>query len=141
VPGKRTTGTGPQKYAITGPGWHGNLPSGVTQYKSPTALVWILGRIYCTGTPEDYAIVHKMQDDVSLVPLSSYGKTFSPPSGRVDPSIDMKKSVRDHVNSLSAVDYFNLLAKLMKDNPPAPEDAPMLARRCFSSRHWSLSWT
>lgn len=24
VPGKRTTGTGPQKYAITGPGWKGH---------------------------------------------------------------------------------------------------------------------
>ena len=28
VPGKRTTGTGPQKYAITGPGWKGTLPAG-----------------------------------------------------------------------------------------------------------------
>src|SRR5262247_190541 len=55
VPGKRTTGTGPQKYAITGPGWKGKLPAGVTEYKLPTNLVWILGRIYCTGTPEDYA--------------------------------------------------------------------------------------
>ena len=27
VPGKRTTGTGPQKYAITGPGWTGTLPA------------------------------------------------------------------------------------------------------------------
>ena len=57
VPGKRTTGTGPQKYAITGPGWKGTLPAGVKEYKSPTAIVWILGRIYCTGTPEDYAAV------------------------------------------------------------------------------------
>ena len=48
VPGKRTTGTGPQKYAITGPGWKGTLPAGVTEYKSPTNLVWILGRIYST---------------------------------------------------------------------------------------------
>ena len=39
VPGKRTTGTGPQTYAITEPGWSGTLPSGVTQYKSPTAIV------------------------------------------------------------------------------------------------------
>src|SRR5215813_14017427 len=62
VPGKRTTGTGPQTYAITGPGWSGTLPSGVTQYKSPTAMVWILGRIYCTGTPQDYAAVHALQD-------------------------------------------------------------------------------
>ena len=27
--GKRTTGTGPQKFAITGPGWKGKLPSGL----------------------------------------------------------------------------------------------------------------
>jgi hypothetical protein len=54
APGKRTTGTGPQTYAITGPGWKGTLPAGVTQYKSPTSLVWILGRTYCTGTPQDY---------------------------------------------------------------------------------------
>jgi hypothetical protein len=35
VPGKRTTGDKPQKYAITGPGWSGTLPAGVTEYKSP----------------------------------------------------------------------------------------------------------
>ena len=82
VPGKRTTGTGPQKYAITGPGWKGTLPAGVIEYKSPTAIVWLLGRIYCTGTPEDYAAVHKMQDEISIVPLSSYGKPFTPPKAK-----------------------------------------------------------
>jgi len=128
VPGKRTTGTGSQKYAITGPSWNGKLPKGVKEYKSPTAIVWLLGRIYCTGTKEDYAAVHKMQDEVSLVPLSSYGKPFTPPAGHVDSSVDMKKSVRDQVNSLSASAYFNLLATLMHDNPPAPEDGPMLAK-------------
>ena len=51
VPGKRTTGDKAQKYAITGPGWSGTLPAGVTEYKSPTGIVWIIGRIYCTGTP------------------------------------------------------------------------------------------
>lgn len=45
VPGKRTTGTGAQTYAITGPGWKGKLPAGVKEYKSPTAMVWLLGRI------------------------------------------------------------------------------------------------
>src|SRR5262249_46048065 len=73
VPGKRTTGDKAQKYLITGPGWAGTLPAGVTEYKSPTALVWLLGRIYCTGTPADYAAVHAVQDKFSLVPLSSYG--------------------------------------------------------------------
>jgi len=103
------------------------LPEGVTEYKSPTSMVWLLGRIYCTGTPEDYDAVHKMQDEVSVVPLSSYGNAYTPPAGTVDPSIDMKTPVRDQVNALSAQDYFNLLAKLMKDNPPTAEDAPMVA--------------
>ena len=119
VPGKRTTGTGAQTYAITGPGWSGTLPAGVVEYKSPTALVWLLGRIYCTGTPQDYAAVHALQDQCKLVPLSSWGKDYTPPPGKVDPSIDMKTAVRDQVNRMSAVEYFTLLAELMKTNPPA----------------------
>ena len=128
VPGKRTTGTGPQTYAITGPGWKGKLPKGVKEYKSPTAIVWVLGRIYCTGTPEDYATVHKMQDEITVVPLSAYGKPYTAPEGKVDPSIDMKTPVRDQVNGLSAEAYFSLLAALLKDNPPAKAGAPMVTK-------------
>ena len=128
VPGKRTTGTGPQKYAITGPGWKGKLPEGVKEYKSPTSIVWLLGRIYCTGTTQDYAAVHRMQDAISVVPLSSYGKPFTPPPGKVDPNIDMKTAVRDQVNAMSSAAYFNMLATLMRDNPPARDDAPIVER-------------
>jgi hypothetical protein len=127
VPGKRTTGTGAQTYAITGPGWSGTLPSGVKQLKSPTSIVWLLGRIYCTGTPEDYAAVHALQDQFKLVPLTSYGKAYTPPPGQVDASIDMKTAVREQVNRMDAVAYFTLLAQLMKANPPAAADAPELA--------------
>ncbi len=82
APGTRTTGDKAQKYAITGPGWTGKLPEGVTEYKSPTNLVWILGRTYCTGTPEDYKAVHALQDQYTLVPLSAYGKPYTPPRER-----------------------------------------------------------
>ncbi len=99
---------------------------GTKEYKSSTNIVWLLGRIYCTGTPEDYAAVHKLQDEISLVPLSAYGKPYTPPAGKVDPSIDMKTAVRDQVNALSVDEYFTLLAKLMKDNPPKADDAPMV---------------
>ena len=128
VPGKRTTGTGAQTYAITGPGWKGTLPTGVKEYESPTSIVWILGRIYCTGTPEDYAAVHALQDQCTLVPLSAYGKPYTPAAGTVDPSIDMKTPVRDQVNRMDATAYFTLLAQLLKTNPPAAADAPELAK-------------
>lgn len=128
VPGTRTTGTGAQTYAITGPGWKGTLPAGVVELKAPTAIVWILGRIYCTGTPEDYAAVHALQDQCKLVPLSAWGKDWVPPKGTVDSSIDMKSAVRDQVNKLDIASYFKLLAQLMKTNPPAAVDAPELER-------------
>lgn len=128
APGKRTTGTGAQKYAITGQNWKGDLPEGLKELKSPTGLVWILGRTYCTGTPADYQAVHAIQAKYSLVPLSAYGKNYTPPKGAVDPTIDMKKSVRDQVHALDASTYFKMLALLMKDNPPAEADAPMLAK-------------
>ena len=40
----------------------------------------------------------------------------------------MKTPVRDQVNALTAEAYFRLLATLMKDNPPAEADAPMVAK-------------
>lgn len=128
VPGTRTTGTGAQIYAITGPGWKGALPAGVVEYKSPTSIVWILGRIYCTGTPEDYAAVHALQDACKVYPLSAWGKDWTPPPGAVDASIDMKKPVRDQVNDMTGVEYFKLLAELMKTNPPAAADAAILPK-------------
>ncbi|RMA82637.1 hypothetical protein DFR27_0588 [Umboniibacter marinipuniceus] len=128
VPGKRTTGTGPQKYAITGPGWAGELPDGVTEYKSPTSIVWLLGRIYCDGTPEDYAKVHRMQDDISLTPLSYYDQPFTPAAGNVDTSVDMNTAVRDQVHDLDIASYFNLLATLMVNNPASAADAPIIEK-------------
>ncbi|MCX5493189.1 DUF1254 domain-containing protein [Kaistia dalseonensis] len=126
VPGSRTTGTKAQTFLITGPGWTGTIPDGMSELKSPTAIVWLLGRIYCTGTPEDYAEVHALQDQFKLQPLSTWGKDYTPPAGKVDPSIDMKTAVRDQVNHMPTAEYFKLLADLLKRNPPAPEDAPAL---------------
>jgi hypothetical protein len=138
VPGKRTTGDKAQTYAITGPGWTGTLPAGVTQYKSPTNLVWIIGRTYCTGMPEDYKAVHAIQDQYKLVPLSAYGKPYTPLPGKVDPGIDMKTPVRDQINRMDAATYFKRLASLMKDNPPASEDAS-IRRQDGQDRHRSGS--
>jgi len=128
APGKRTTGTGPQKYAITGPGWKGTLPPGVVEYRSSTNIVWIIGRIYSTGTPEDLGEVHKIQDQLSLVPLSAYGKPYTPPPGRVDAAIDMKTPVRDQVDRMDMATYFGVMAEALKKNPPAPGDAAVVER-------------
>ena len=104
------------------------MPQGITEYKSPTNIVWIIGRTYSTGTPEDYKAVHTIQDQYKLVPLSAYGKPYTPPLGIVDPDIDMVTPERALVNVMDAGKFFNTLAHLMKDNPPAPDDAPMVEK-------------
>jgi len=79
-PGKRTTGTKPGHFAISGPGWSGALPGGVTELKSPTNMVWIIGRTQTNG-PQDYAAVHAIQDPGATVDVADVGAIRA---GRID---------------------------------------------------------
>lgn len=126
-PGKRTTGTQAGNYAITGPGWSGTLPAGVTELKSPTNMVWIIGRTQTNG-PQDYAAVHAIQDGYSLVPLSSFGKPYTPPEGTVDPAIDMKAAPVDQLKAMSSAAFFDRMASLLQSNPPPASEAPVLEK-------------
>ena len=127
-PGKRTTGTAAADFAITGPGWKGTLPPGIkAEYKSPTNIVWVLGRTYSDGTPTDYAAVNAIQAQYKLILLSAWGRPYTPSAGVVNPTWDTKDPVRDQVDSMDGATYFRLLANLMKTNPPAAADAPMVA--------------
>lgn len=68
--------TTPQTYAITGPSWNGELPSGVTEHRSLAPIIWLLGRVECTSTAEDRAAAQELLDRISLVPLSAYVTQF-----------------------------------------------------------------
>jgi hypothetical protein len=127
-PGARTTGTQARRFAITGPGWSGTLPEGVERLASPTNMVWILGRTQTNG-PSDYEAVHALQDGYLLVPLSAYGKAYSPP--RAPPTAGApaaKTPPVEQLEHMSATEYFNALARLLKINPPPAAEAPLLAR-------------
>jgi hypothetical protein len=126
-PGKRTTGTKAGHLAITGPGWTGTLPTGVQELKSPTNMVWILGRTQTNG-PKDYAAVHEIQKGYKLVPLSSFGKPYTSPEGTVDPNIDMKTPPVEQLEKMNAAMFFSALATLLKSNPPPASEATVLAK-------------
>jgi hypothetical protein len=126
-PGTRTLGNKSADYIIVGPNWKGMLPRRMKKINSPTNLVWVLGRTYSTGTPEDYTAVHAIQDEYTLTPLSAYEKKRTPVSQKVDRNVDMATPVRKQVNQMDAATYFKMFAELLKNNPPAAEDAPMIA--------------
>lgn len=114
-------------FLITGPEWEGEVPKGATQVKSPTNLVFIPGRIFTKGTSADVKLVNALQDQIELKPLSKASETIAavsldllPPQG---PS-----SSKDTVAKMSAQEYFQLLASLLKANPPAKEKNTYLGR-------------
>jgi len=128
VPGRRTSGsTKAGHFALTGPGWTGELPTGVTQIRVPTPYGWIIGRTQTNG-PADYAAVNAFQDGFRLCLLSDWGGEPRPVKFVPDPTVDMKTPPLVQVNSMAAEQFFTYALKLMELHPPHVTDGSMLLR-------------
>jgi hypothetical protein len=127
VPGKRTNGTGAANFALTPPGWTGQLPQGVTAIRSPTPHIWIIGRTQTNGV-EDYAAVHKVQDGYKITYLADWGKAPRKIEHKIDPTVDTKTEPLRQVEEMPAVAFFKYGAELMKVNPPHDTDWSINAR-------------
>ena len=130
-PGTRTAGGKAQNYLLTGPGWNGTVPSGMTQIKCATRYMVILGRTYADGTEKDFDIVNALQAKYKITPLSAWGKPYTYQAPAVDPNppYSLTEKPQRAILALGTAGYFNRMAQLMcKDAPPSPEDAPMLAK-------------
>ena len=136
-PGWRTTGTEAQTFLVTPPGWRPDLrerfidefklPKKTQRIEAPTSYVWVIGRTKTDGPP-DYEAVRKIQAGLKITLLSEWGKTPTPPTVKVDPSVDMKTAPKVLVDSMPAGQYFSYAAELLKVNPPHITDQPILAR-------------
>ncbi|WP_067541242.1 DUF1254 domain-containing protein [Nocardia crassostreae] len=117
----------PFTYLVTGPGWSGRVPEGMTRLDLPTNTAWVLGRIQVNGT-EDVPRVLELQNQLKLVPLSAWlrgedaatGRPFIPNPSQTPPPAQ--------VAAMDGPAFFDKLCALMAANPPAPADAPALER-------------
>jgi hypothetical protein len=66
--GKRTTGTQAGDYLITGPGWKGQVPGGMTQVSSPNNAVLVLGRVLVYND-NDLSTAYDLSKQIQLTPL------------------------------------------------------------------------
>jgi hypothetical protein len=66
--GTRTTGTQAGDYLISGPGWRGIVPQGMTQVSSPNNSVLVLGRTL-VESDSDLATAYGLAKQIQLTPI------------------------------------------------------------------------
>jgi hypothetical protein len=70
--GRRTTGSQAGDYLISGPGWHGTVPAGVTQQiMSPNNTVLLIGRTL-VKSDSDLATAYGLAKQIQVTPLSQW---------------------------------------------------------------------
>jgi hypothetical protein len=69
--GKRTTGTEAGDYLMSGPGWKGAVPQGMTQIASPHNLVLVIGRVF-VESDRDLPTAYGLAKQIELTPLSHW---------------------------------------------------------------------
>ncbi|MEN9995720.1 MAG: hypothetical protein RL462_496 [Pseudomonadota bacterium] len=131
-PGTRTLGQQGARYLLVGPNWHGEVPPGMTLLKSPTDMVWLIGRTQTNGSA-DYANVHQLQDRLALkkfkvnqAALTQVNTSQAPSDWQHSklPSVPPVIQMRDMRTS----EFFQRMMDLMVSNPPSPDDAAILNR-------------
>lgn len=128
--GTRSTGTAGKRFLLVGPGWQGQVPEGLTLLRSPTQMVWLIGRTQTNGVA-DYATVHRLQDGITLSTLAAWqtGRTdqdeasaaWQPATVKLIPPVAQ-------MQAMSAETFFTRLAMLLVNNPPTAADGPIMAK-------------
>ena len=116
--GRRTTGTKAGSYVLVPPGYSGALPAGAKAIRSPTNLVWLIGRTLVSGQADLPAVTELMRG-YTLTPLASWtaGERSTPlvlaafPSGL--PPLVLPKGLA----------FFDQLGEALAANPPPRGDA------------------
>lgn len=129
-PGTRTSGVAAARYLLVGPDWQGEVPRGMQLLRSPTDMVWLIGRTQTNG-PADFETVHALQDRLQVQKFNAHPAIDTPQkisttawqasnSPAVPPVVQMR--------NMRTAEFFQQLMALMVRNPAKPEDAPMLKR-------------
>jgi hypothetical protein len=121
APGIRTLGNRGATYAIVGPDWHGPLPPQAEVVRAPTAMVWVLGRIYVRDA-DDLAAARAFQDKLDLRPASHAGDAAFQASLPHRRAQGGRPIMRDQLRELGPAAFFERFARLAAANPPSPPD-------------------
>ena len=116
--GRRTTGTKPGSYVLVPPGYSGALPAGVKPLRSPTNLIWLIGRTLVKSAA-DLPAVTQLMGGYRLTPLArwSAGERAAPLVLASFPPMQIELELP------KGLAYFDQLGAALAANPPPKGDA------------------
>ncbi|MGA2109091.1 MAG: DUF1254 domain-containing protein, partial [Syntrophorhabdales bacterium] len=122
------TGSEARDFALVGPNWTGELPSGVIVVNSPTDMVLVQVHSRSSREIEDIAAVCSLLELMSLKALGSDGRPIdAPPDGAYANGMAMKPP-SEQIAEMDAKTFFTYFADLLSSNPPSAADAAMMAK-------------
>jgi hypothetical protein len=118
--GTRATGGKAGSYLLVGPGWQGELPSGIAGViRAPTPTGAIIQRVGFLDERSNLNAVHQLQDASDLRPLSSWLAG--------DNSVSNDRDVIDPAAAGSPLAFFINLNRAMTQNPPPAKDRAIIS--------------
>lgn len=122
--GSRATGNGGGNFLMTGPGWKGPTPKGITKViPAETDLALALFRTQLFA-PDDIGNVKKVQAGYQVQPLSTFLGTAAPKPAS---PINYIKPIT-HDQEKSSLEVFNILNFLLQFSPTDPSEVALRAR-------------
>jgi hypothetical protein len=122
--GTRTTGNEGGSYAIAGPNWKGETPTGVKKVlRSETELIIVVYRTQLFN-PADIDNVKKIQAGYKVQPLSVFLDTAAPKAG---PTIDFIKPLTPETQKTS-LEFFNIVNFVLQFCPADPSETELMTR-------------
>jgi hypothetical protein len=122
--GPRTTGTGPGRFAITGPHWNGGtLPAGVLPLSAPTSAVKIAGQTQCERPGDTPA--GPLPHGFRLSGLRGHTIARGAPAPA---DLTAHAAEAEAVANLDARSFFGALDRLLELHPPRLADHAVVER-------------
>ena len=125
-PGTRTHGTRRATFALCDAPWRGELPPGVERIDVTTPVVWLIGRTE-TRAGDDVALVHALQDQMRVAPLSCWPDEPVPTLER-DPHLDVRTAPMRQVDQMSGHEFFARALRLAGVHRPHATDWNIVTR-------------
>lgn len=122
--GTRTTGNGPGRFLLVGPGWKGEKPAGVKAViRSDTEFAYAQYRTQLFD-PADIENVKKVQAGYKVQTLSQFLGTPAPPAA---PAVDFMKPLSPKAQ-MTSIDFFRVLDFVFRFCPVVPSETALRAR-------------